>query len=247
MPGLKEPIKITTQKLNDTVIEAIKSDLNDHNWSELRELDTNEVFNQFHNTLLSSIENRAPIKTKTILKGKTNEPWLNASILKCIKKQKIPDKATLKKDCIECDREKYKNFRSCLTKLKRYCKLDYYKTKCIEFKSNTQKLWRLVNIALKKTKDKTCIIDCIQTGNIKHYESDAIAESLAVYFATVGKEYKNNIPKPQMDTTSYNKKIPNCPTSMYMRPTDLNEVSNLIKSLVGKLSSGHDNVSNKLL
>ena len=97
MPGLKELMKITTWKLNDTVIEAIKFDLNDHNWSKLRELETNEAFNQFHNTLLSSIENRAPIKTKTILKGKTNEPWLNASILKCIKKQNKLYKATLKK------------------------------------------------------------------------------------------------------------------------------------------------------
>ena len=50
-----------------------------------------------------------------------------------------------------------------------------------------------------------------------------------------------------MDTTSYNKKNPNCPTHVYIRPTDPNEVSNLIKSLVGKPSSGHDNVSNKLL
>ena len=115
MPGLKEPIKITTWKLNDTVIEAIKSDLNDHNWSELRELETNEAFNQLHNTLLSSIGNRAPIKTKT------NEPWLNASILKCIKNKRNFTKQPSKKDCIECDREKYKNYRSCLTKLKRYC------------------------------------------------------------------------------------------------------------------------------
>ena len=66
--------KINTRKLNDTAIANIKSDLDKHDWSELRELETNEAFDHFHQALLSGVDSRAPMKTKTILKGKLRTP-----------------------------------------------------------------------------------------------------------------------------------------------------------------------------
>ena len=50
-----------------------------------------------------------------------------------------------------------------------------------------RKLWKLINFALKKSTNKTCIIDYIQTDKIKEYKGELIAEAMAEYFAKLAK------------------------------------------------------------
>ena len=247
MPGLKEPIKIETRKLTNPVINSIRDDLNKENWNKLSELTTDEAFHDFHDKITTSLNRHAPIRTKTILKGKLDEPWVTTSLKRSMSKQQFLYKKTLDKSCNETDRNKYKQYRNCLTKIKRFCKKDYYKNKCIEFKSNTRKLWKLINFTLKKTNNKTCIIDYIQTNKINEYKGELIAESMAKYFAGVGKDFANNIPQPATPIAEYIKKIIPSQNSMFMSPTTSEEISDLIKNLPNKTSSGYDDISNKLL
>ena len=98
MPGLKEPIKIESRKLTDPAIHSIRDDVNKENWTHLKELTTNEAFYNLHNKIMTSLNKHAPVRTKTILKGKTDEPWLTASLKCSISKQQSLYKITLEKN-----------------------------------------------------------------------------------------------------------------------------------------------------
>ena len=142
---------------------------------------------------------------------------------------------------------KYVEYKKVLAKTKRHCKTTYYKIKCVEFKNSTKKLWSLINVAIKKTADKTCIIDCIKSGNLTKFKGIAIAEEFAKYFSTVGEKYADRIPSSNLDIAKYIEKITPCNKNMFLSPTDHNEILRLIEQLPCKNSSGFDDVSNKLL
>ena len=230
MPGLREPVKIEFRKINDSAISGIKTELDRINWSCLNDLSTDNSFNYFHDVITSSLDKHAP----------------SQSLKRSIKKQQTLYRKTLKSSCSDIDRTKYLNYRKILTKLKRSCKKDYYSKKCLDFKSDSKKLWRLINKAMKKTSDKTSIIDCIKTNKIMEYRGSVIRETFAEYFANVGKNFANSIPNSKKSIDSYIEKIIPCHNSMFMNPTHELEIKDILSKLPSKTSSGFDAISNKL-
>ena len=245
-PGLKAPEKINYRKINDKAINRINIDLSNHDWSELTTKCANEAFNSFHAILTSSLDEHAPEKVQIVKYRRSYDPWLTVGVRKCMKKQKQLYRASIKSQS-ENDINKYKNYQKCLSKLKRYCKINYYKQKCLDFKQNSRKLWKLINAATSKMNDKSSIVDCIKNGNLSIFKSTAIVNEMASYFATVGKKFADKIEKPQNPVSYYNDKIPRCKNSIFLRPTNATEINNIINELPNKQSSGHDHVSNCLL
>ena len=72
-----------------------------------------------------------------------------------------------------------------------------------------------------------------------------IADKFCKYFSEIGHTYSTNIPPPKRPFHDYlHHKTCN---SFFMMPTDPIEISRIITSLKPKTSSGHDNISSKLL
>ena len=67
------------------------------------------------------------------------------------------------------------------------------------------------------------------------------------YFSTVGENYANKIPTANKTIESYLGKIPININSIYLSPTDKNEIMKLIGKLENKHSSGYDKISNIIL
>ena len=98
-----------------------------------------------------------------------------------------------------------------MQKIKRNCKKDYYNNKCTQFKSDTKRLWKIINNATKAQNDKSCVIDSITIENIKITKSKQIACEFGKFFASIGlktamkggnlskniSHYLNKIPKNQ--------------------------------------------------
>ena len=134
----------------------------------------------------SHLNSKIPLKEKTIsAKRCLCEPWLTKGLVRCGKKQlKLYERAI--KSGNEEDLRKYKAYKSVLQKTKRNCKKDYYNNKCTQFKSDTKRLWKIINSATKGQNDKSCVIDSITIENIKITESKQIASEFGKYFATIG-------------------------------------------------------------
>ena len=80
----------------------------------------------------------------------------------------------------------YKTYRNALTKIKRRAKEDYYNKRCYDLKSNTKKLWQLINHIISKTNDKNNIIASIKVDNIEYHDTRDIANCFGKYYSSMG-------------------------------------------------------------
>ena len=245
---LKSPTKITTRGLNYEKVIEINKKLKEINWNNKLENKTvNEQYTKFQDTLVNIIDEVAPYHTLKISSNKIiKDPWLSVGLHKCHKKQQLYRK-TLKATSTENDHTKYRTYRNKLKQITRRAKEDFYRKKCIEYKQNTSRLWKMINKLTNKTNDKTNIIEYLRIGNQDYYEHKIIAKEFAKHFSNVGKQYAEYIPSPRKDIRHYLSQIPENPKSIFMNPVGPVEIERIIDKLPNKNSSGHDNLSNILL
>ena len=206
------------------------------------------MFNRFHNKILDLLDTHVLVKKRTVNSKKfRKEPWLTNGMCISILKCKRLYKQCLQKDSNDSVNDQYKHYRDCLNKLKRQAKLSYYQTLCINLKNNTKKLWEIINTTIGKSSNKSCILEKLKVGNIMYDSPTGIANSLGSYFATVGTKFANAIKPPNVKVSSYTRKIKRNQNSLFLVPTTSTEISNLIRDLPNKSSSGFDQINNKLL
>ena len=91
-------------------------------------------------------------------------------------------------------REHYLAYKNTLKKALQSAKRMFYQNKCIEFQQNTKKLWQIINKVSGKSNEKTTSIDCLSVDGVKQYSGETIVNTMAKYFANVGKTFANKIP-----------------------------------------------------
>ena len=77
---------------------------------------------------------------------------------------------------------KYKRYHNTYNELKRKLKADYYQAKCESYKSNSKKLWSLINSTITKIKHKGSIIPYIMVDGIKKTRPKDIANSFGDFY-----------------------------------------------------------------
>jgi len=79
-------------------------------------------------------------------------------------------------------------------------------------------------------------------------DPNVIAEKFCDYFTNIGENYSNKIP-PSMNTSAYylNRRKKKNPNSIFLTPTDSNEIITILKTLKSKKSAGHDQLSTVFL
>ena len=104
-------------------------------WETVITENVNASFNTFHDILCNTIDKHAPLKLKTVNITKFwREPWISKGLQKCISRQKLLHQHSIKKDALQSDIIKYKNYRNTLVKIKRAACKEYYTNKYFEFK-----------------------------------------------------------------------------------------------------------------
>ena len=93
----------------------------------------------------------------------------------------------------EKNKQKFKNYRYVLNKVKRTAKRQYYIDRCTTMKSNTKKLWQTLNNVIGQHRDKTCCIDSLHVENLSLTCPIQIGNKMCEYFANVGKRFANKI------------------------------------------------------
>ena len=103
----------------------------------------------------------------------------------------------------ECTKTKYTHYNKVLRKTIRQAKVQFYQNMCYEYRTQTKKLWSVINEIAGKHTNKTCLIEYLKIDDVKEYSADKICKRFAKYFAGVGKQFASKIPKPQKSVTSY--------------------------------------------
>ena len=245
----KKQTTVKTRGLNPSKIEEIKLKLAQIDWDNLlANKPTDKSFDIFHQTLNDIMDETAPYHTVKISHKKIRrDPWISMGLLKCLKKQHNLYKQFLINRNDEALLQRYRTYRNKLQQVIRRAKEKYYQDKCIEYRKNTSKLWKLINKLSNKENDKTNIIEYLKIDNLDIYSSKIIAEEFAKHFSTVGKRFAEQIPLPTYSIDHYLNNISSNPKTMFMAPTTQLEIKKLVLQLANKDSSGHDNLSNRLL
>ena len=147
----------------------------------------------------------------------------------------------------ECMKHKYKDYNKVLCKTIRHAKIQFYLNMCYEYKTQTKKLWKIINEISGKHSNKSNLIEYLKIDNIKEYGAKKISNRFAKYFAGVGKCFAERIPKPTKSIASYLKLLQSNKASLFLIPTCEDELIQIVTDLPAKASSGHDNISNILL
>ena len=134
-------------------LSSLKKDLSLVDWETLFTDNTNDVnsqFDIFHDLLLNKLDDHCPLKSFDLSSKKIiREPWLTKGLLKSQTKQRLLYKNFLLEKS-EINELKYKTYRNTLQKIKRKEKQTYYNKHCLQFKSNSKKLWKIINVLTKK-------------------------------------------------------------------------------------------------
>ena len=251
--GVHQPLTIhqtvTYRKVTDDNIKALNDYLEQQSWNEeLKDLNTEDSFNKLHDIVQAGMNKFIPQKTrKCTKKGRIHEPWITKGIKKSMVKQRVLYKISISKKATDENRRKYKEYRNHLQRIKRQSKREYYQSKCKEYKKETRRLWTVINDITGRNIKKETMIQTLKVGNTITKKADEITQTFSKFFANVGREYAEMIPKSENSINYYLDKIPENPLSMFMTPTTGKEVEKIIHGLNNKNSSGFDDVSNRIL
>ena len=147
----------------------------------------------------------------------------------------------------ETEKKSYKEFRNIYNQTKRAMMKKYYSDKSSEYRTNTKKLWELMNSVIGKNKNKGCSISHLTVEGVKIFNKKMIAEEFAKFYSNLGESLASKITPGFKPAEHYSSLMPRIVNSLDFSETNATEIKKIIDRLPNKASSGHDGVSNILL
>ena len=128
----------------------------------------------------------------------------------------------------------------------RKAKLDYYNNLFAKFKNDIKKTWDTIKSVLNKKKNKKCIPECLIIDGNEIKDKITIAEKFNDFFINVGPNFaaKINTEGKRVFTSYLTKTIEH--TFTFDNVT-IEDISKIITKFEPKTSTGHDNLSMKIL
>ena len=223
-------------------VDLLNSDLAKEEWRDvLRETDANAAYETFLHKLNFYYNKNIPlVKIKTRKNAK--QPWITKGIMRSIlTRNKLYKKALIS----QCPSKfvKYKKYRNKLTSIIRLSRKLYYSKKLETNKDNANALWRTVNdlIGKKKVDDTSSFF--VDGNEIN--DPITISNTFNAYFTDIGSKLSSEITDASTHFTDY-LSMP-CENSLFLSPTNSNEIINIVRSLKSSKSSGYDEISVSLL
>ena len=141
----------------------------------------------------------------------------------------------------------FKIYNNLYNKLKCHMKLQYYASVLSNNKTDTKQMWSILNEAIGKQNNKTSVATSFSINGINVIDKSLIANRFNDYFSQIGENTSQDVP-----TSKYNFKhyMPNpVPNSIFIEPiiTATTVAVETTRKLKTKSSSGHDEISTKLL
>ena len=248
----ERPKTMTYRPLTEANISKFNAALSDLDFSSIYETtDPNEAYDKLINAYNETLDRVIPLKTVRFNKHKHSlNPWASKEILLSIKyRDKLH--SNMKKAKNSSQRSKleksYNDYRVFLHKKIKTAKRNYEKELFKKCKNDSKSIWKNINSILGKTPHKKNIPSKINDENgVTLSNLNDISNAFNDYYVNVGPNLAKKIGPSQHN---YKKYLPNVKhhSSLFLRPTNDRQVTNIIKLLKPKTSCGHDSISPKIL
>ena len=242
----KLPLKFTTRKLTETAMEHIRALLQATDWTNLETMSVDESFSTMNDTILEVLDMCAPEQQVTIsAKYVYKEKWMTKGLFKssCTNTKLYKKSIGKPKSHAACIR--YVTYRNLFNKIKRIAKQQYFCNQLSMFKNDISKTWHILKTLIGKANDKTSFPDMFKVEGKNVTDATLISEGFCKYFTNVGKMFTDNIAQSKNNYKHYLQG--NYTSSIFLNPTDPDEILEIIKDLKPKNSSGCDKISSKIL
>ena len=130
-------------------------------------------------------------------------------------------------------------------KLKRKVKFNYYEDIFQTHKHIMKMTWKLLLSAIGRTTDKGKFPSYFTVNDKQVSDKFKIAEAFNKYFSNIGKKTSESVPISRKNYSQYLEN-PN-PNSMFLEPVEPAQVLSIVRKLKAKTSSGHDQISTRLI
>ena len=244
---LKEPLSITSRCLNEAKMTNIANGLGNVDWTELHDMNVDDAFDKFTETIAKQIDICAPVKTfKIPYKQVIRQPWITPGLLKSARTlDRLYRKQILKPNNSPANK-RYNEYKKLYNKVRRRSKYEYYNNLLNKYKTDVRKTWKTLNGIIGQKHDKSTLNDTFNDNGVRTSDPDIIAKGFCSYFSEVGEKFASAIPQANTSYKSYLTPQTNSKT-LFLSPTDPDEVDKIITTLKPKKSCGHDNISTLLI
>ena len=232
-------------------IKALQDKLKMQDWNEiLAEDDPSIAAVLLTNVISDFLDQTCLSRTKSATKilSRRNQPWFTPGLKISLKRKKSLYKKSLKnRDLVLI----YRNYRNIYNKVVRQAKRNYYSNELSKAQNNMKKTWSILKEVVFKTKTKETGINKLNLSQPDSFTTSLndpalIAEYFNNYFSSVGSRISSSLPIENFDPIDLMND--NCINdSLFFLPTDKKEIIETTLSVKSKVSTGHDNLSNKLI
>ena len=147
-----DSIEFESRCLSETKISNIKKKLDEIDWhGTLNSVSSSNNFDMLMRTINAIMGQEAPVRTiRHSGKRRFIEPWITTGLDNSARTVRKLFKSTLQSDANLEAWEKYRTYRNMYNRTKRLMMVNYYKSKCEEYKTNTKRLWEGLNRVVGK-------------------------------------------------------------------------------------------------
>ena len=193
----------------------------------------------------ASFEKAFPLRLVKINKKYIKrDPWMTLGLLTS-SRHKCKLLSNKLKHPTEHNINMFKIYNNLYNKLKRHMKLQYYTSVLSNNKTDTKKMWSILKEAIGKQNNKTSVTTSFFINGINVTDKSQIANSFNDYFSQIGENTSQNVPISKYNFKHY---MPNpVPNSIFIEPIITATTVETTQKLKTKSSSGHDEISTKLL
>lgn len=230
---------ITKRIFNEANTRKFHEQLNTVNWNDVVDTtDCQEAYSKFHDYFCRCYEEAFPL-VKIKIGYKTRKSWLTSALKESIKTKNKLYMLQLKKPSLD-NINIYKKYKRNLQKLLRQAERNHYSELLNNNIGNIRKSWEVINEVINKKKKSTVITNKLLVNGRELKDPERIANAFNDYFVNIGVKLSASLPPCYRNYISY-LSAPNI-NSVFLQPTNNNEVANVIKMLKRK-SPGHDGIT----
>ena len=235
------------RQLKPNNIKGFKNSLSLVNWDYINNEDNPETsYSNFINKTTELLNTHCPLKSTKISNRKSvRKPWITTSILKSIRTKDKLYKKFISKPTTD-NKLKYTKYRNILNNLLRAAKKSHITAEIELNKFNMKETWKTLNNVLGRNKQIKLPDFFKDLDGNKITDSKVIANNFNEFFTNVGTKLANKISSPDSNYVSP-LKFKNQQNSIFLNPTNPDEIIEITKNLKTSNSSGIDNISTKLL
>ena len=237
---------IEKRKLTEEAIKRIQQDLLFLDWTPMRSMTTNDVYNFFITKTTEVLDFHAPQKIiKLRMCDKFREPWLSVQIKKFNTKcRKLCNKA--RKTGFASDHQKYKIYRNIVNQIKNYEKRKFYNDLFAKIGKNSKLIWNVMNNLIRSSNSKHEITEIL--SNEKKYTSETdICRIFNDHFIEAGIRTQSSVIPAKPGSKLVVDYVKRVDTSKELGHVTEGQICKIVQKMKPKKSFGFDEISNFLL